>query len=295
MIKKCVNQHYYDGDKFPNCPFCGGADITNGSTAAQNPSVLPQLDSNDEETLPLAFYQKSRPQTAPADTAEPLPSAIPAPIQTPVGNVSYNKLLPPMPRYEEDVPAAPSVPVMSPIEDEPTVPSAPVMPPMDDEPTVPCAPVMSSIEDEPTVPSAPVMPPMDDEPTVPCAPVVPPTVQHTVAAEEKPMQDMPFSWLVALNGTAYGESFVLQGGQSVIGCMPTITITVWDGNGMMPHGDAVICYAEQDKAWYIMPVSAERVVMVNEQAVTEKRALAAYDAVKIGETKLLFFPLPAQA
>ena len=265
MIKKCVNQHYYDGDKFPNCPFCGGADITNGSTAAQNPSVLPQLDNNDEETLPLAFYQKSRPQTAPADTAEPLPSAIPAPIQTPVGNVSYNKLLPPMPRYEEDVPAAPS---------------APVMPPMDDEPTVPCAPVM---------------PPMDDEPTVPCAPVVPPTVQHTVAADDKPMQDMPLSWLVALNGTAYGESFVLQGGQSVIGCMPTITITGWDGNGMMPHGDAVICYAEQDKAWYIMPVSAERVVMVNEQAVTEKRALAAYDAVKIGETKLLFFPLPAQA
>ncbi len=62
MIKKCVNQHYYDGDKFPNCPFCGGADITNGSTAAQNPSVLPQLDNNDEETLPLAFYQKSHPQ-----------------------------------------------------------------------------------------------------------------------------------------------------------------------------------------------------------------------------------------
>ena len=280
MIKKCVNQHYYDGDKFPNCPFCGGADITNGSTAAQNPSVLPQLDNNDEETLPLAFYQKSHPQTAPADTAEPLPSAIPAPIQTPVGNVSYNKLLPPMPRYEEDVPAAPSVSVMPPMDDEPTVPCAPVMPPMDDEPTVPCAPVM---------------PPMDDEPTVPCAPVVPPTVQHTVAADDKPMQDMPLSWLVALNGTAYGESFVLQGGQSVIGCMPTITITVWDGNGMMPHGDAVICYAEEDRAWYIMPVSAEKVVMVNEQAVTEKRALAAYDAVKIGETKLLFFPLPAQA
>ena len=280
MIKKCVNQHYYDGDKFPNCPFCGGADITNGSTAAQNPSVLPQLDNNDEETLPLAFYQKSRPQTAPADTAEPLPSAIPAPIQTPVGALSYNTLLPPMPRDEEDVPAAPSVSVMPPMDDEPTVPCAPVVPPMDDEPTVPCAPVV---------------PPIEDEPTIPCAPVVPPAVQHTAAAEEKPMQDMPLSWLVALNGTAYGESFVLQGGQSVIGCMPTITITVWDGNGMMPHGDAVICYAEQDKAWYIMPVSAERVVMVNEQAVTEKRALAAYDAVKIGETKLLFFPLPAQA
>lgn len=280
MIKKCVNQHYYDGDKFPNCPFCGGADMTNGSTASQNPAVLPQLDSNDEETLPLAFYQKSRPQTAPTTTAESLPSAIPAPIQTPVGALSYNTLLPPMPREEEDVPMVPSVPVMPPMEDEPTVPCAPVMPPMEDEPTVPCAPVV---------------PPMEEEPTVPCAPVVPPMVQNVIAMKEKPMPVISLSWLVALNGTSYGESFVLQSSQAVIGCMPTITITDWDGNGMMPNGDAVICYAEEEKAWYVKPFGAEKAVVVNEQVVTEKRALAAYDVVKIGETKLLFFPLPAKA
>ena len=87
MVKKCVNNHYYDGGRFSQCPYCGAKD-TPESSAPENetpkqafsqpvqqsaPQPAPQpmqpafsADDDDDATIPLAFYKR---QSAP--TPEP--------------------------------------------------------------------------------------------------------------------------------------------------------------------------------------------------------------------------------
>ena len=304
MIKRCDNQHYYDSDKFPTCPFCKGADMKNGRAQAGGNPVLPQLnDDDDDVTVPLAFYQQNRPsagQPAPLPNSTPVPqtpsSDIPAPIQTPVGSLPYNKLLPPLPleddavsNTEPTVPAAPFAPQQAP-DMEPTVPAAPFVPQQaaDMEPTVPAAPFapQQAADMEPTVPAAPPIPQQvpDMEPTVPAVPPVPP--QDSTADR----QNEVVGWLVALSGAAYGESFELKGSQNVVSVTPTLTVCVGDGN-TISNSAALVTYAADKQTCRVVPCGQGQAVTVNGEAVTGERLLAAYDRLVIGEESLLFFPL----
>ena len=321
MIKRCDNQHYYDSDKFPTCPFCKGADMKNGRAQAGGNPVLPQLnDDDDDVTVPLAFYQQNRPsagQPAPLPNSTPVPqtpsSDIPAPIQTPVGSLPYNKLLPPLPleddavsNTEPTVPAAPFAPQQAP-DMEPTVPAAPFVPQQaaDMEPTVPAAPFapQQAADMEPTVPAAPPIPQQvpDMEPTVPAAPPIPqqvPDMEPTVpAVPPVPPQDSTadrqnevVGWLVALSGAAYGESFELKGSQNVVSVTPTLTVCVGDGN-TISNSAALVTYAADKQTCRVVPCGQGQAVTVNGEAVTGERLLAAYDRLVIGEESLLFFPL----
>ncbi len=282
MIKKCLNQHYYDADRFPTCPFCGATDTT-AASPAHNP-VLPMLeDEDDPRTVPISFYQQHKPTAPtpatpppapPAPTAEPSPSDIPAPSQTPVSNLPYNKLLPPLPF--ESRPAEVPQPVPAPSSEHRPL----VLPETEEEPTL-----------EPARPAVSVPPEF-----IPSQAVTVPNPSETVFEGEKASADGQqniFGWLVALNGTAYGESFELKGGRNVVTCWPSVKVTAID-NRAEPDGDVFVQYRAAEKACYAVPCG-ERAVTVSGKAIQDGCPLAAYDVVSIDGTKLLFFPLKENA
>ena len=97
MVKKCINAHFYDGDKFPVCPHCGAPDenaaaasIPQPHQGTQNvpfyhqPPQPPTAADDEDATIPLAFYQRNGqfPVPAAATASAPMatsPSAAPTP------------------------------------------------------------------------------------------------------------------------------------------------------------------------------------------------------------------------
>lgn len=334
MIKRCDNQHYYDSDKFPTCPFCQGADMKNGRAPINDNPVLPQLhDEDDDVTVPLAFYQRSSGTAAPVNpaAAAPVPpSEIPAPSQAPVSDLPYNKLLPPLPFMNRPAPqpepAVPVAPSMSPsqIEPEQTVPMAAFMPPTPvttstdtTEPTISTAssvavppvdsaaavPMPSATPNDvikPAVPvTLPVVPPVDSEPTAPVTPPIPAVTSTEMAAAQPEHTETDkthavVGWLVALNGDAYGESFELKGSRNVLTFVPELTVSAAE-NDTVPQGAVSVAYIAAEKACRILPCGEGLTVTVNGDPVTEDRLLAAYDRLTVGTVQLLFFPLTEKA
>ena len=193
MIKQCENGHYYDADRFPICPFCGGKDmnaaddnddvtvplVNNAPPQNVLPTAAPTND-DDEATIPLAFYNK-KPMTE--VNAQP-----PAPVMPPMEQPSED---------EKTIPMSVLPPMEQPPEDEKTMPMS-VMPPME-QPTEaentlqPPMPVMPQMEqpmagaDQPSV-----MPPME-QPTEaentlqPPMPVMPQMEQPMAGADQQPV------------------------------------------------------------------------------------------------------------
>ena len=144
MVKKCINAHFYDGDKFPVCPHCGAPDENAAAVPAPQPHQgtqnvpfyhqppQPPTAADDEDaTIPLAFYQRNGQFPVPAaatafapqensaeqsDQTELTPPAasteIPVVAQSPViaapapSQRLYNPLLPPLQREAPETPQA---------------------------------------------------------------------------------------------------------------------------------------------------------------------------------------------
>ena len=102
MVKRCINGHYYAGDRFEQCPYCGAMDANanNASDSSdatipvgfsrpaqaqpvQQPVPMPQsapmafADDDDDATIPLALYNKMK--TGGNNVSEPAGSGVMAP------------------------------------------------------------------------------------------------------------------------------------------------------------------------------------------------------------------------
>ena len=84
MVKKCINNHFYDGSRFEQCPYCGAKDMNARNETSEDdvtmpigfqrprqeisqpvPQSVPQdlsaafsADDDDDATIPLAFYKR---------------------------------------------------------------------------------------------------------------------------------------------------------------------------------------------------------------------------------------------
>ena len=152
MVKKCINAHFYDGDKFPVCPHCGAPDENAAAASVPQPHQgtqnvpfyhqppQPPTTADDEDaTIPLAFYQRNGRSPVPAATAASAPqensaeqsdqteltppaasTEIPVVAQSPViaapapSQRMYNPLLPPLQREAPEAPQATPAPWQAP-------------------------------------------------------------------------------------------------------------------------------------------------------------------------------------
>ena len=163
MVKKCINAHFYDGDKFPVCPHCGAPDenaaaasIPQPHQGTQNvpfyhqPPQPPTAADDEDATIPLAFYQRNGQFPVPAAAAASAPqensaeqsdqteltppaasTEIPVVAQSPViaapapSQRMYNPLLPPLQREAPEAPQATPAPWQAPQTEAPQPTPAP--------------------------------------------------------------------------------------------------------------------------------------------------------------------------
>ena len=62
MVKKCINNHFYDGSRFEQCPYCGAKDMN-----ARNET------SEDDVTMPIGFQRPRQ------EISQPVPQSVPQP------------------------------------------------------------------------------------------------------------------------------------------------------------------------------------------------------------------------
>ena len=79
-LKRCPNMHYYDEDKYPQCPHCGGA---SAAPKPAEPAPVPTPAPKPEPAPAPAPAPKPEPAPAPAPAPKPEPAPAPAPSPKP--------------------------------------------------------------------------------------------------------------------------------------------------------------------------------------------------------------------
>ena len=317
MVKKCINAHFYDGDKFPVCPHCGAPDenaaaasVPQPHQGTQNvpfyhqPPQPPTAADDEDATIPLAFYQRNGRSPVPAAAAASAPqensaeqsdqteltppaasTEIPVVAQSPViaapapSQRMYNPLLPPLQREAPEAPQATPAPWQAP-QTETTQPTpAPWQAPQAEAPQPDTS--FAKPETTPAAPSEQTEADTDRE-----------TTDLIVETSEDEQTEEVYAgkttgWLVALSGAHYGESFELKSGSNAIGAV-NAAITL-NGDDSISGIHAEVSFDAKQNAFFAKP--CEGSLFVNDQPVDESVCLKAYDQLTLGQTKLLFFPL----
>ena len=317
MVKKCINAHFYDGDKFPVCPHCGAPDenaaaasVPQPHQGTQNvpfyhqPPQPPTAADDEDATIPLAFYQRNGQFPVPAAAAASAPqensaeqsdqteltppaasTEIPVVAQSPViaapapSQRMYNPLLPPLQREAPETPQATPAPQPTPQAEAPQATPAPWQAQQTEAPQPDTA--FAKSETTPAAPSEQTEADADKE-----------TTDLIVETSEDEQTEEVYAgkttgWLVALSGAHYGESFELKSGSNTLGAV-NAAITL-NGDDSISGIHAEVSFDSKKNAFFAKP--CEGSLFINDQPVDESVCLKAYDQLTLGQTKLLFFPL----
>lgn len=278
-LTKCPNGHYYDADKFNTCPHCAGAGSKAGGT----------IGNDDDRTE--NFYEKGNDFGGSGQ-----------------GSADVTGRYPTQPMYQND----PSRQATPPYSDFQTS-SQPTMPPIAPDPTSDT--VSMSIPGMPswkTQASAPY-PDDDDEKTVAyyadlnptgsfdknsslnmprfggvdsdmTAPIIP----GAGAAREK--VEPVVGWLVCIEGSNFGRSFILHAGKNFIGRNQNFDIYLPDDIYISRDIHASIIFEPKQRVFFAQPGDSHALFYLNDNVVLSNVEIHDRDIIEIGHTKLMFVP-----
>ena len=115
--------------------------------------------------------------------------------------------------------------------------------------------------------------------------------ERTVAASRADMQQKRYvvGWLVALSGSARGESYPVRMGRNVIGRDRRSDIVINDDQASSHHADLV--FRPEERRFILMDHNSTNGTYVNEAEIEPRRDLADKDVVRIGSHRFIFMPL----
>ncbi len=224
---QCRNGHYYDNEKYADCPYCGTDTGNIGITVPLNQGA----DMQGEGAV-----------SAPADQETPKPD-------------------------RETVRLA-SQPAPAPMQGQEPVFPEPVSgqwraPQVQGGDTRPAGPWRMQEEDNRTVSYY--------SRTIGTEPVV--------------------GWLVAIEGSYFGESFRLKTGRNFVGRSPEMDVQLSLDNSVSRQKHAIIIYEPKARKFIAQPGDSRELFYLNDEVVLNNMVMKAYDVLTIGETRLLLAPL----
>lgn len=144
----------------------------------------------------------------------------------------------------------------------------------------------------------PVVEPTPEPPVVSVEPTVPETDNSTTVgyfginnvfdAEEK--IEPVVGWLVSVAGSDIGKSFPLKSGRNFVGRAADMDVALTKDNSVSRDKHAIVVYEPKCNIFLVQPGDAKELFYVNDKVVLAACELNAYDALSLGETKLLFVP-----
>lgn len=113
------------------------------------------------------------------------------------------------------------------------------------------------------------------------------TIGYFGAMEKEPV----VGWLIAVEGSHFGEDFRLKSGRNFIGRSGSMDIALTDDPSISREKHAIILYEPKANIFLVQPGDAKELFYLNDKVVLAPTEIVAYDVLSLGNTKLLFIPL----
>ena len=97
-------------------------------------------------------------------------------------------------------------------------------------------------------------------------------------------------WLVAINGENTGKSFELRTGKNFIGRGKDMDVVLSGDKSISRSKHAVVLYEPRNKEFLVQPGESRELFYLNGNVVLNTERISAYDKIFIGNTELLFSP-----
>lgn len=97
-------------------------------------------------------------------------------------------------------------------------------------------------------------------------------------------------WLVAIEGSNFGEDFKLKSGRNFIGRSTEMDVALTGDSSVSRDRHAIILYEPKGNVFLVQPGDAKELFYLNDKVVLTATEINAYDVLSLGATKLLFIP-----
>ncbi len=97
-------------------------------------------------------------------------------------------------------------------------------------------------------------------------------------------------WLVAIEGSNFGEDFKLKSGRNFIGRSTDMDVALTGDSSISRDKHAIILYEPKGNVFLVQPGDAKELFYLNDKVVLTANEINAYDVLSLGGTKLLFIP-----
>lgn len=272
-LVKCSNNHYYDGDKYSECPHC--ARIAGGQAPSQDSMEKPSTTSPSKKLFSKGQSRsKSQSQSKTGQQDSKTSSMWDRESSEGSGTVSLHEAVNP----------DNTVGIVSAGEASLESPEKPhVEPP---QPSLPAAGESAGIGSSLTRP-----------------PIGPLQAAINAVKEQAPSEDMKtmafynidtsepvVGWLVCTKGEYFGESFNLKTGRNMIGRSLKMDVPLAKEGSISRDRHAIIIFEPQKSKFYIQPGESNGLTYLNGDLLLLPNELHQYDKIQMGNAEFVFCP-----
>lgn len=268
QLKRCANGHFYDGDKFMECPHC----VENSRGQMQQnplqgmPSAVPGAAyQEDSVTVPASAYQEEDSVTVPVSAYQ-----------------EEDSVTVPVSAYQEK--ASPGMPVSA----------------YQTGNSVPVPPSAYQEEDSVTMPASAYIMEAGGRGRAPLREAVQMAVGRMPDEDDGRAPgayqgrgriiDPVVGWLVCIEGADFGSSFIIKSGRNFVGRSGDMDIVLHGDSSISRVKHAIILYEPKRREFIAQAGESRELFYVNEEVVLNSIRLKQHDILMIGNTKLMFFP-----
>lgn len=319
-MKQCEKGHFYDDNRFGDCPYCkeGTGLGKQAAVSFQSPQIpqyqpAPQQPASSAPSASGFKFCTKCGNRAEANAkfctgcGSPFPAA-PAAASAPSSDIGKTVAVsaPAAPASDigktvavKPMASAPASDIGKTVAVKPmAAPTAPVAP---SAPAAPAAPVAPAAPTAPVAPAAPVTPTSDIGKTVALQPVVEikssvSDIGKTVALrmpepEKKPAKTKPAAFMVCIAGDNAGDSFTVAEGRNYIASGKDADIKLDKDKEVSAECHSVVTYNPAENKFTLSAGTGRGITYLNGGQVDVSAELKADDRIKVGKSELLFIPV----
>lgn len=262
---KCVNGHFFDIERFPDCPICG-AGVTGAEVAPEEKKVA----GTDFHTTPL--WASAGAEDSFVDSVSP-------------------SSVPPKPSLEKRKSLSDSREIFSGSVDE-LAPTELLQPndlqTLENPNKAGAAHAATSITAPTEEPELVTSLRAAVEATASkSTTALPKTMAYYDFDEVKP----PVGWLICIKGVYVGRAFECKTGRNRIGRNGNMDICLLDDTSVSRETHALIIYEPKQRVFYLQVGTSDGLTYHNGNYVFDHSELHAYDKIELGKAEFLFLPL----
>ena len=265
-IVVCPYHHFYDGDKYKECPECAKGKGPNADYQKSQIKIAPVVSDDRQHTKKMPKDSEKNDRKEPRKpTNEDNPTQF-------IWN-KFKKKKKELTESKDDLnPKSENQQLVS--DDSTDKNQSPIIPDEDRKPNIEAESDRDTRDLQEVIKGADVD--QDDVKTI--------SVYGSLAK-------VPVGWLIAIEGNDLGTDYRIVDGKNLIGRDPNMNISIQKDKSVSRDTHTVILYDAEGHDFYLLPNEGKGTVHLNKQIALSPTKLHKGDKIKIGNTLLYFLPL----